>query len=792
MAAKAATRPAPGERHERGNVGQTARPPERIEERESVSTVGMRICQRTLSRSYPENKQFCLIFVCILANTVKLPEPCDFRRSNPRPKPALSAVSRPAPLQSAPHSARALLFIVPPYPMRRLSLLLVALAFLIASSASNAESAAAVKAEARVSGFASQVQGADGETVLRLDKDSGRVVVEFNYVGRPLDLSVFRDLAVRVDNQTTAELEVMVTGLNDLTDTYKHSAQTRFFVRPAEQIDLCVFMARPRLPKDHPLIRRMGDLYAFPWGHQRHWTHVDASAIIRVTVALEWLDARAGQTIRIGAPFGHERYSVDPALLDSLELPVVDDFGQDRANSWHGKVGSLQELRADAVKDRALAEAFTRPRAGLSRFGGDLGSPQRGATGFFRVEKVDGKWWFVDPEGHLFWSLGVNGAGGSSTTKVAGREHLFPEALRGRQDYDHYLESVKLKHGEAEAAKIHDDVTLARMLDWGLNTVGAWSAPELSAARRVPYTLIIHVGYQGVGGIKKVADPYSEDFKKALEKNLSPLAALHADSPWLLGVFIDNELDWKNGIALPEEALRAAPRTPARRALIAFLQERYADLAALNLAWASDFTSFDSARPMPGPAATAAYKKDLEDYLTRFADAYFAACAAAMDKFFPNHLYLGCRFHTWNPLVTAAASRHCDVISANAYRYSVADFSLKTSVDRPYLIGEFHFGVRDHGVWGVGLTWASDARNQSDLVQAYLSDALRHPNIVGAHWFQWSGQAVTGRFDGENFGVGLVTIVDRPVTTLVDALRAVSEELYAYRLHPGAARIGAP
>ena len=29
-------------------------------------------------------------------------------------------------------------------------------------------------------------------------------------------------------------------------------------------------------------------------------------------------------------------------------------------------------------------------------------------TGFFRVEQIDGRWWFVTPEGHGFLSAGVN------------------------------------------------------------------------------------------------------------------------------------------------------------------------------------------------------------------------------------------------------------------------------------------------------------------------------------------------------------------------------------------------
>ena len=97
--------------------------------------------------------------------------------------------------------------------------------------------------------------------------------------------------------------------------------------------------------------------------------------------------------------------------------------------------------------------------------------------------------------------------------------------------------------------------------------------------------------------------------------------------------------------------------------------------------------------------------------------------------------------------------------------------------------------MRDHGTLGSGLTWAADAGNQAEVVQAYLSDALDHPNFVGAHWFQWADQPVTGRPDGENFGVGLVTLVDRPVKTLNDALRKASRELYDDRFRFSEGRI---
>jgi hypothetical protein len=107
----------------------------------------------------------------------------------------------------------------------------------------------------------------------------------------------------------------------------------------------------------------------------------------------------------------------------------------------------------------------------------------------------------------------------------------------------------------------------------------------------------------------------------------------------------------------------------------------------------------------PGPLGKQAFGKDLDDFLDIFADRYFSICREAMNKYFPNHLYLGCRFHYFNPIITKAASRHCDVLSLNLYRHCFEDLSVTTDQDRPWIISEFHFGTPDHGVWGAGLTW---------------------------------------------------------------------------------------
>ena len=43
----------------------------------------------------------------------------------------------------------------------------------------------------------------------------------------------------------------------------------------------------------------------------------------------------------------------------------------------------------------------------VSPYGGLLNT-QLTATGYFYTKKINGRWWFVDPEGHLMLYLGIN------------------------------------------------------------------------------------------------------------------------------------------------------------------------------------------------------------------------------------------------------------------------------------------------------------------------------------------------------------------------------------------------
>ncbi len=154
----------------------------------------------------------------------------------------------------------------------------------------------------------------------------------------------------------------------------------------------------------------------------------------------------------------------------------------------------------------------------------------------------------------------------------------------------------------------------------------------------------------------------------------------------------------------------------------------------------------------------------------------------------PKKLYLGSRLHGHaephgsKPHLVAAAAKYCDVISVNRYRFSPSDLRMLEGIDKPLIIGEFHFGALDRGMLHPGLRGLSNQQQRGYAYEHYLTQALKHPHIIGTHWFQYREQNVTGRSDGENYQIGFVDICDTPYQEIISASRRIGRRLYELRL----------
>jgi hypothetical protein len=122
------------------------------------------------------------------------------------------------------------------------------------------------------------------------------------------------------------------------------------------------------------------------------------------------------------------------AIQKAAYSNLLDGYGQYTRGKWPEKIGSDDQLKNLAGKEQSQLRAWQKDLAAHDRYGGLLKGPRFEAKGFFRTEKRDDRWYLVTPEGHPFYSLGVNAVtGDDSQTYVEGRESMFA-SLPGNDD----------------------------------------------------------------------------------------------------------------------------------------------------------------------------------------------------------------------------------------------------------------------------------------------------------------------------------------------------------------------
>ena len=489
-------------------------------------------------------------------------------------------------------------------------------------------------------------------------------------------------------------------------------------------------------------------------------------------------------------------------ILSKVELlpftgltAFVDQYGQYTGAEWPGKVYQEAELTARRAAEQDDLEAHPGP-ADRDPWGGWTGGPTLEATGRFRTQKVDGKWWLVDPDGRLFWSAGVTGIRPFSDGPIKGRESYFtwlpaedgPFAKfynRNNGVLNFYGLNVQRKYG-VDSFELWRDVSHRRLRSWGFTTIGNWSDPAVWADHRTAYTVPVHAGVPtfDAGLNKPFPDVFDERWAVAIDAKMAEVT--RGDDPWCIGYFIDNELGWGWGPhPLTTGALKLSADKPVKAALVADLKAKYGTVDKLNAAWGvtlADWAAAESPLDLDRESLTKA-GPDLEAFELKLARRYFAVCRDAVRKHAPGALYLGCRFSNSSDAALQAAGESCDVVCFNIYNSTPhrRDAQVEKIGDKPVVIGEFHFGALDRGMFHTGLGPTASQEERAAAFTTYLEDALAAPWCVGAHWFQYLDQPLTGRFDGENYNIGWVTITDTPYPEMRSAARELLDRLYPLR-----------
>jgi len=396
----------------------------------------------------------------------------------------------------------------------------------------------------------------------------------------------------------------------------------------------------------------------------------------------------------------------------------LDEFGQWAYADWPRKIKSREQLEKELAEEEKTLNgsgAF-----GYDQYGGYLNT-QAKATGFFRVEQVDGRWWFVDPDGHLFLSTGANGireGGGPGNPPPGG-----------------------------QASSVSPGLTHRRMSAWGMNTIGNWSSLKASEERQRKAYVTTFRALRTEPYYLGMPDVYSDEFARGVEQAAEKQCAQTKDDPWLLGYFLGNEPPWPKRESELADMFLKGPDTATQRKLKEYL-------------------------------AQGDTPKRREEFIHGMFERYLTLMEQAIKRVDPNHLNLGIRFGGIPADAILRMGQAFDVCSLNVYEYEPTKQLKKVYevTGRPILIGEFHLGVPADGL-GAGLVQTASQAERAKGYRYYLEQAAALPCFVGAHWFQWTDEPVLGRMDGENYNIGFVDVTNRAYAELVEAAKQTHKRL---------------
>ncbi len=245
----------------------------------------------------------------------------------------------------------------------------------------------------------------------------------------------------------------------------------------------------------------------------------------------------------------------------------------------------------------------------LDRFGG-FKDIKRKATGFFRLDQINGRDCFITPDGHPYVALGANHIG--KFLQDASQNGPILERFGGNE--------------EKAAAYLFQAVR-----DMALNAGEAYAPIDARLAKQMPYVLNARFPVEG----KYQFDIFDPAVQDAVRMSVIEQVTPAANDPFLLGIACPDLPLWDQRRA---DYHRSLPKdSPGNKAYSAFFR---------NFPKASD-----------------------DDFLGHVADTLYRIVSQASRQAAPNHLFFGERFQLRSELsdpVIRAVGKYVDVFCTQA------------------------------------------------------------------------------------------------------------------------------
>ena len=427
-------------------------------------------------------------------------------------------------------------------------------------------------------------------------------------------------------------------------------------------------------------------------------------------------------------------------------------------NTNHAYVRTLNTLKGYQMTEKTQYDEY----GGITNLG-----VKGEATGYFHTETIDGKVYIINPIGNPYYALGVN-------TLTLGAT-------------DNQKDASLAKYGSEEG--FYKGVANEMINDFGLNT--AVGVNETGSAILGQNGISYVVGLSGIasymsslglsistGGSSEflynnTMNVFDPDFPVYVDTAIGAKASLYANEKNLLGYTCDNEIPGTSDYL-----------------------ERYLSLdynEPVNaFSYATAWTWLCRMTGKINPSIQDVTPEMNQEFLAFVYNTYFKIISTTIDKYDPNHMYIGNRSNTPDQEgYLRAAGQYLDLFTVNLYGKQNYQ-SINNRIERmykytglPFIVTEF--GMRalesvDMNGYPLGnyhdtACWLFETQQQrANSYESYVLNLLESNNCLGwiLYRFRDNDQTLYGDEDGNVYLLSSSRSADVPVYTNVDTGESVS------------------
>ncbi|MEV1170795.1 hypothetical protein [Nonomuraea sp. NPDC049784] len=474
---------------------------------------------------------------------------------------------------------------------------------------------------------------------------------------------------------------------------------------------------------------------------------------------------------------------------------LADQYGQYLYQDWPGKLTSDAQLNSEREQEWEHLRSVVLDPGKYDTYGGLKALGKQPSDGYFRLRKIDGKWWFVTPDGYPFLLKGVDSVSHDEWgygTLYKEPDGSLRDVFESVPDHDRYaaaysttddgevLSFVKanlMRKYQGDWKAVWRQVTGKRLIDWGFNGLSKWAR---DSGVRLPYIDQLPAPADAVR-VKWAIDPFDPGFGAKLDRKIEEIGvAGRSTDPWLIGYFFDNERGWDAEVV--KEILLNKGTLPAKGAFVDYMADAYGqDLARVNSILGTNASTFDALAGIPIDVGRLP-AQDMTGFIRLASKTYYTAIRTAIRTKDPNHLFLGSALvPTWRTSFdwNVGGIDQLDAVSFDVYSDSADYLNEYANLDKPVLNLEYSFSTADRGLRAINAATLSETIAQRGAkYRSFIEAQAGSPVFVGSGWFVYYDQAVTGRpGDGESFNFGLLNQQDQPYTEMTDIMRDTNTSL---------------